>query len=269
LENEIQQLKQTIELNRQKQDEQHESRNNELNALRVELNESKSTLSRAEERLRQQRQVLADLLSQDLRKQLPNDNQDFDQWLSSYRQLSESNKQNLHEESEKLKRENVQLIKNMNDIENQLKEIENAVQSKEETLLKQLKSKDAIVEQFRNENDQLKNEIQHLQSIHQASVSEARALKLQLDERFLVAANTPSIVAADESFELVKQLSPSQSPIVIDMRAEQLNELIRSSKEALENQDSATQLLDKHLNDMQNSGLGETSTVSSSSNQQS
>ena len=28
-----------------------------------------------EERLRQQRQVLADLLSQDLRKQLPNDNQ--------------------------------------------------------------------------------------------------------------------------------------------------------------------------------------------------
>ena len=41
------------------------------------------------------------------------------------------------------------------------------------------------------------------------------------------------------------------------MRAEQLNELIRSSKEALESQDSATQQLDKHLNDMQHSGLGE------------
>ena len=34
------------------------------------------------------------------------------------------------------------------------------------------------------------------------------------------------------------------------MRAEQLNELIRSSKEALENQDSLTQQLDRHLDDM-------------------
>jgi hypothetical protein len=282
LENEIQQLKQTIEIKteeiqRLKQDknhEQHESRNNELNTLRVELNEVKSILSRSDECLRQQRQVLTDLLSQDLRKQLPNDNQDFDQWLSSYRQLSESNKQNLYEESEALKRENAQLHKNMIEIENQLKEIENAVQSKEETLLTELQSKDVIVEKFRSENNQLKNELQHLQSIHNASVSEVCALKLQLDERFLVAANSPSITAADESFELVKQLSPSQSPIVIDIRAEQLNELIRSSKEALENQDSATQQLDKHLNDMHHSGLGETSTdddstVSTSSNQQS
>ena len=44
---------------------------------------------------------------------------------------------------------------------------------------------------------------------------------------------------------------------MIDIRAEQLNELIRSSKEALENQDSITQQLDKHLNDIHPSGQGE------------
>lgn len=61
----------------------------------------------------------------------------------------------------------------------------------------------------------------------------------------------------DESFELIKQSPPSSSPIVIDMRAEQLNELIRSSKEALENQDSLTEQLDRHLDDMnRTSGTG-------------
>lgn len=54
----------------------------------------------------------------------------------------------------------------------------------------------------------------------------------------------------DESFELIKQSPPSSSPIVIDMRAEQLNELIRSSKEALENQDSLTEQIDRRLDDM-------------------
>lgn len=44
---------------------------------------------------------------------------------------------------------------------------------------------------------------------------------------------------------------------MIDIRAEQLNELIRSSKEALENQDSLTQQLDRHLDDMHRSGSGE------------
>ncbi len=47
--------------------------------------------------------------------------------------------------------------------------------------------KDAIVEKLHGENDQLKNDLQHLQSIHNASVS---------DERFLIAANSPSIAAA-------------------------------------------------------------------------
>jgi len=165
----------------------------------------------------------------------------------------------------------------MKDIENQLKEIEKTVQSKEEILFNELKSKDTILDNIRGENDQLnvelqrlRNENQHLQSAHDSSVSEVHTLKRQLDERFL-AANSPSIVAADESFELIKQPSPSLSPIVIDIRAEQLNELIRSSKEALENQDSVTQQLDKHLNDIgeTSSSKADDSTVSSSSDQQS
>jgi hypothetical protein len=43
----------------------------------------------------------------------------------------------------------------------------------------------------------------------------------------------------------------------VDARAEELTELIRSSKEALENQDSIAQQLDKHIDDMQRSGTGE------------
>jgi len=103
----------------EKNNEQHqinESRNNELKKLQVELTEVKSQLEERDK----QRRVLVDLLSQEL----PNDNQDFDQWLSSYRQLSESSKRTLQEESALLKRENDQLHKNMKDIENQLKEIE-------------------------------------------------------------------------------------------------------------------------------------------------
>jgi hypothetical protein len=53
---------------------------------------------------------------------------------------------------------------------------------------------------------------------------------------------------------LIKQTSPS--PPEIDTRAEELNELIRSSKEALENQDSIVQQLDKHLNEMHRGGTG-------------
>jgi len=158
-------------------------------------------------------------------------------------------------------------------------EIEEAVQSKEEILVDELKNKDVTLENIRSENDQLtgemkrlRTEIERLQSEYNTSTNEVRALKLQLDERFLVAANSPPVVA-DESFEVIKQPSPSLSPIVIDIRAEQLNELIRSSKEALENQDSVTQQLDRHLDDMRHDGTGETSvdqsTVSSSSDQQS
>jgi DNA repair exonuclease SbcCD ATPase subunit len=223
------------------------------------------------------------LLPQELRHQLSGDIQDFDQWLSSYRQIFLSNTQTLQEECATFKRENDQLHKNMNEVENQLKEIERTVQSKEELLLIDLKSKDATVESLRAENDQsnaemqrLHAEIDRLQMAHDAAATEARALKLQLDERFLVAVNSPSVVA-DESFELIKQPTPSSSPIGVDIRAEQLNELIRSGKEALENQDSLVQELGRHLNDMHrgSSGTGETSTdnvnestVPSSSDQQ-
>ncbi|CAF1043353.1 unnamed protein product [Adineta steineri] len=297
------------------QQETDKSHNNELKTLKAELDKIKSTMSQSEEHLRQehekQRKILTDLLTEDVRSQLPRDNQNFDQWFSSYRQLFETNKNNAHQEAEALKRENEQLHKNMTDIENHLKEIEQTnnahqeaealkreneqlhknmtdienhlkeieqtVQNKEETLFTELKSKDVVLDSMRGENEQLKdemvrlrNEIQRLQSIHDASSNEVRVLKHQLDERFLIAANSPQ----DESFELVKQPSPSLSPIVIDIRAEQLNELIRSSKEALENQESITQQLDKHLNDIHSTGQGETSntnesTVLSSTDQQS
>jgi len=62
--------------------------------------------------------------------------------------------------------------------------------------------KDTTLENVRNENDQLngelkrlRNEIQHLQSVHDASVSEVRALKFQLDDKFLTAANSPPVIA--------------------------------------------------------------------------
>ncbi len=76
--------------------------------------------------------------------------------------------------------------------------------------------KDAILENIRGENEQLNGELQRLQqeiqllqSARDASVSEARALKIQLDERFLVTANTPSIVAA------VRRLSSNQQKLIV------------------------------------------------------
>ncbi|CAF4252289.1 unnamed protein product [Rotaria sp. Silwood2] len=227
-----------------------DARNTEMSALRTELDQVKLTVSQLEERLRQegekQRQILTDLLPSDIRNQLPHDNQKI-----------------LQQESAALKLENDQLRKNMNDIESQLREIEKTVQHKEETLLTELKSKDATLESIRNENEQLndelqrlRNEIERLQSVYDTTVNEVSALKLQLDDRFLVTANTPP-VDVDQSFELVKHPSPSLSALVIDVRAKQLNELIRSGKEALEHQDSLTQQLDKHLNDLHLSGTGE------------
>ncbi|CAF0838966.1 unnamed protein product [Adineta ricciae] len=268
---EIEELKKEINL----QQQTNESHNQESNALRNEVEQLKSTVAKSEENLHQEREklrkMLTDLLTEDLRIQLPQDNQDSDHWFSTYRQLVETNKHNMQEECAGLKRENDQLQRNMNDIENQLKEIEKTVQNKEESLLSELKDKESVVETVRNENEhltgeiqRLRNEIQQLQSMHDASTNEVCALKHQLDEKLLLATNSPAVIA-DESFELVKQPSPSLSPIVIDIRAEQLNELIRSSKEALENQDSITQQLDKHLNDIHPSGQGETSTSVASS----
>lgn len=114
-----------------------------------------------------------------------------------------------------------------------MKEIEQTVRTKEESLLNELKSvriraerrcsdlicscsqKDAILGNIRSENEQLTGELQHLrseiervQSAHDASTHEARALKVQLDERFLVAANTPPVVAVSSCSRLALTLSP-------------------------------------------------------------
>lgn len=217
-----------------------------------------------------QRHILVDLLPENVRSQVSNNSQNFDEWLASYRKLYESNvessKRHAQEECTALKHENDQLHKNMTDVKSQLKAIEETVQSKEELLLGELKSKDVLLENIRSENHQLtgdmqrvRAEIERLQSAHDGSVHEARALQAQLDDRCLNAPTSPKIMG-DESFELVKQPSPCSSPIVIDLRAEQFNELIRSSKEALDNQDSLTQQLDRHLDDMHRGGSGETST---------
>ncbi|CAF3462757.1 unnamed protein product [Rotaria socialis] len=269
LQKEIEQLKQlNTQQQQQTNDNELAAKNTELSTLQAELDEAKSTVSQLEERQRQQReknqQILTELLPSDIRNQLSNDNQDFDQWLSSYQQIFQSSQTYLQEQATAIKNENEQLHENMKDIESQLRNIEEAVQCKEEALLAELKSKDAILESIHNENDQLtgelqrlRNEIQRLQSAYDNSVSEISALKLQLDDRFLLAANTPS-VDSDQSFEIIKHPLPSLAALVIDVRAEQVNELIRSGKEALEHQESITQQLDKHLNDMHPSGTGET-----------
>ncbi len=62
--------------------------------------------------------------------------------------------------------------------------------------------KDAILENIRGENDQLNGELQRLrteidrlQSAHNTVVNDNHALKLQLDERNLVNANSSSTTA--------------------------------------------------------------------------
>ncbi|CAF4362465.1 unnamed protein product [Rotaria sp. Silwood2] len=192
---------------------------------------------------------------------------DFNSWFSSYQTILtssiESTKRALQDESAALKRENAQLYINMHEVESQLKEIEQTVQTKEESLLADLKSKDATLGSILGENEQLNGELQRLRSeinrlqiAHDTAVDETRALKLQLEEQRLIA-NTPSI-ADDESLEVLNLQSPLAPET--DSRVDQLNELIRSSKEALETQDSFVQQLDKHLNEMHRSGTGEVST---------
>jgi hypothetical protein len=204
----------------------------QIETLRAELEEVKATNdsinSQLEQRLRQeqdkQKQFLVELLEQDVRNQLPNDNQDFNQWLSSYQQLFassiESSKRALQDESIALKHENDQLLKNMADVESQLKEIEQTVQSKEELLLADLKNKDAILESIHNENDQLNSEVKrlqteiyHLQSAHETAVNDNRALKFQLDEQQLVNTTSPSniTVATSDGNESTVSSSDQQS----------------------------------------------------------
>ncbi|CAF0739998.1 unnamed protein product [Adineta steineri] len=279
LRQEIEQLKNNSEQRQHEENLNNELRdkNAQIDALKAELEEAKAkndlTNSQSNERLQQeqekQKQLLIELLEQDARNQLQNDNQDFNKWLSSYKQILtssiETNKRVQQDEAEKYKRENDQLHKNMNDIENQLKEIEQTVQSKEETLLADLKNKDAILEQIQNENDQLRGElgrlrieIDRLQTAHNTAINDTHALKRQLDERILVNDNSSSF-NGDESFEFVKQ-SPSLPSTEGNTRVEQLHELIRSSKEVLDNQDSIVQQLDRHINEMHRGGAGETST---------
>ncbi|CAF4190032.1 unnamed protein product [Rotaria magnacalcarata] len=210
-------------------------------------------------------------------------NQDFNEWLSSYRRIFEasveSTKQALLDQSAVLKRENDQLHKNMREVESQLKEIEQTVQSKEEVLLADLKCKDTTLgsilgekEQLNSEIQRLRNEINRLQSAHDTAVDESRLLKIQLEEQNLIIANSSPTTADDDLLESVTQQSPLSTEM--DTRIDELNALIRSSKEALDNQDSIVQQLDKHLNELSRSGTGEASTsnvdettVSSSSDQ--
>ncbi|CAF3323627.1 unnamed protein product [Rotaria socialis] len=225
LRQQIEQLKKTIE-----QCQTNETQNNalaaktaQIDALQSELAEAKANndaiKSQLDEHVRQekdkQKQILIELLAQDARNQLPNDNQDFNEWLSSYRRIfeasAEATKQTLHDESAALKRENDQLHKNMREVESQLKEIEQAVQSKEEVLLADLKCKDTTLGSILGENEQLNSEIQRLrseinrlQSAHDTTVDENRLLKVQFEEQKLLIANSlpttaPSTSNVDET----------------------------------------------------------------------
>ena len=55
------------------------------------------------------------------------------------------------------------------------------------------------------EIQRLRTEIDRLQSAHDTAVNDVRALKIQLDERYLVTANSPSIttVCRFSYFELI------------------------------------------------------------------
>ncbi|CAF3179719.1 unnamed protein product [Rotaria socialis] len=225
LRQQIEQLKKTIE-----QCQTNETQNNalaaktaQIDALQSELAEAKANndaiKSQLDEHVRQekdkQKQILIELLAQDARNQLPNDNQDFNEWLSSYRRIfeasAEATKQTSHDESAALKRENDQLHKNMREVESQLKEIEQAVQSKEEVLLADLKCKDTTLGSILGENEQLNSEIQRLrseinrlQSAHDTTVDENRLLKVQFEEQKLLIANSlpttaPSTSNVDET----------------------------------------------------------------------
>ncbi|CAM4908353.1 unnamed protein product [Rotaria socialis] len=287
LRQQIEQLKKTIE-----QCQTNETQNNalaaktaQIDALQSELAEAKANndkvrmrnwkaiKSQLDEHVRQekdkQKQILIELLAQDARNQLPNDNQDFNEWLSSYRRIfeasAEATKQTSHDESAALKRENDQLHKNMREVESQLKEIEQAVQSKEEVLLADLKCKDTTLGSILGENEQLNSEIQRLrseinrlQSAHDTTVDENRLLKVQFEEQKLLIANSLPTTADDDLLESVTQQSPFSTEM--DTRVDELNELMRSSKEALDNQDSIVQQLDKHLNELNRSGIGGPST---------
>lgn len=70
------------------------------------------------------------------------------------------------------------------------------------------------MESIRTENDQLngelqrlRNEIQRLQSAYDESVSEISALKIQIDDRFLVAANTPPVDSVRKKFHFITTLA--------------------------------------------------------------
>lgn len=213
-----------------------------------ELEQSKNHYELTQNQLNEYRRTLTELLPEHHRSEL---NQDLDHWLSSYRtsfeRYVESLQKNWEEQCSNMKCENDRLRQDMTDIENQLKDIEQTVQNKEELLMTELKSKATLLDGVRHENEQLneelkrvRSEMERLQTAHDTLSNEARALKIQLDERFLVATNTPPVVA-DESFELIKQPSPSLSPIVVDARAEHFTEFVRPDNESNEHADLHSQ----------------------------
>lgn len=193
-----------------------------------------------EKQIHEYHQTLTALLPEQVRDGLTHDAHD---WLSSYKICFERYSDSL----KALKTENDRLRQDMADVENQLKDIEHTVQNKEELLLSELKSKAALLGAVHDENEQLneelkrtRSEIERVQTAHDTLLNEVQALKVQLEERFLVTTNTPPVVT-DESFELIKQPSPSLSPIVVDARAEHFNDFVRPDNEPNEHSDSNSQ----------------------------
>lgn len=176
--------------------------NESLAALRSQLEESRSTKNSADERLEQERNkfktYLVDLLTDDARANFSNDQQDDEQWLSSYRQIFEIQKKNSSEEANNLKLENDQLHQKMKEIESELKDIEKTVQAKEETLLKDLRERDGTISSIQQENDRLRHEVHRLQTDHDSAANEIRSLKDLLEGRVqLVNQHFPSTVTTN------------------------------------------------------------------------
>lgn len=191
--------KNEIERLKQEKNDEINQQNESLAALRSQLDEIKSKTNSADERFEQERNkfksYLIDLLTDDARANFTNDQQDDEQWLTSYRQIFEIQKKKLSEEAIGFKQENDQLHQKMKEIESELKDIEKAVQAKEETLLNDLRERDGTISSIQQENDRLRHEVHRLQTEHDSAANEIRSLKDLLEGRVqLINQHSPSTV---------------------------------------------------------------------------
>jgi len=191
-------FKQEIDRLKQEKIDESNQQNESLAALRLQLDEAKTQSISIEQERNKFKSYLVDLLPDDVRTNLPDDQNNDDQWLSSYRQIFETQQRKISEDSVVLKQENDQLHQKMKEIETELKQIERTVQAKEETLLNELRERDGTLSSIQQENERLRHEVQRLQTDHDSATNEIRSLKDLLEGRVqLVNQHSPSTVPAN------------------------------------------------------------------------